>query len=345
MDRIKQEEVSVLQVKKTVDWLVNNTRVSVFDPIHFTGYQRSIDEKHCESIVKYLSDSFYLPTSIICASRDKYEPDKELYIVDGQHRIQAFKILKDRMPDRYQQIRDNELSVIVLEDAAENIEIDTFITINKTSKKVDTSLAYVLKNRINQGRADIDLSISKRDYVAVELARALNGEDRKTSDLWNQKILYEGATRNTPQLISLNAFVKSMRALLASLERYHAIELRWSTKEEIDNCIDRLIVITNGIWNAVRFRWPELFDSDVEKRRTIQGSIGFTSINRFISLKMKQEDLNFIQNAFEITIAEWIRAIELPYRVWLPGEHFSKYSSERGYSIIAQELLDNCYTS
>ena len=47
MERILQDDSRIIQTKKTVDWLVNNTSVNVFNPITFEGYQRSIDEKHC----------------------------------------------------------------------------------------------------------------------------------------------------------------------------------------------------------------------------------------------------------------------------------------------------------
>lgn len=114
-------------------------------------------------IISYENDKFFLPTSIICASREDYRSKEKLYIVDGQHRIHAFCLLAKQNPARYEQIKDNEVSVIVLEQVGEEVEIDTFITINKTSKKVDTSLAYVLKNKINYRRASKDIGISKRE--------------------------------------------------------------------------------------------------------------------------------------------------------------------------------------
>ena len=64
---IMQGNESFLHTAKTVDWLVNNTSVSVFDPIKFEGYQLEINENHCKKIVKYLETKFYLPTPIICA--------------------------------------------------------------------------------------------------------------------------------------------------------------------------------------------------------------------------------------------------------------------------------------
>lgn len=62
MDKINQGTANIIQTKKTVDWLVDHTKVNVFDPMTFQGYQRSIDKKHCDKIVAYLSKEFFLPT-------------------------------------------------------------------------------------------------------------------------------------------------------------------------------------------------------------------------------------------------------------------------------------------
>ena len=342
MDRIFQGKSKIIQTKKTVDWLVNNTKVNVFNPISFEGYQRTIDENHCEKIVSYLNKDFFLPTSIICASRQEYSENQELFIVDGQHRVRAFDLLKHRNPDRYVQIKDNEISVIVLEQVEEEVEIDTFITINKTSKKVDTSLAYVLKNKINYNRASKDISISKREYLSVELASFLNSAEKGNNHYWENRISFEGVpTKQTVQLISLNAFVKSMRTFLGYLEKYKVINLDWNSQDELDRCIQSICFIMNVIWDEIRNKWPELFDSDIEKRRILQGSIGFSSINRFIVLILKRENINMSIDEFVNCVVVWIRAINCTSIDWLPGESFSKYSSESGFSIIAQDLVDS----
>lgn len=343
MDRIIQGTSKIIQTKKTVDWLVNNTKVNVFNPMTFKGYQRSIDEKHCERIVAYLSKEFFLPTSIICASRNEYTEDEQLYIVDGQHRVEALRLLRKNNPNRYRQIKDYELAVVVLEEAEEEIEIDTFITINKTSKKVDTSLAYVLKNRINYARASKDINISKREYLSVELATELNASSPKKSELWENKILFEGSARHTPQLISLNAFVMSMRSLLFYLQQKQVIPQDWDNREELLDCIHKLYSIIDAIWLEIRNKWPDLFDSDLEKRRIIQGSIGFSSLNKYLIQNLKLEDSFLTVSEFVEQATSWIQAIQFSSSVWLPGERFSKYSSAAGFSIIAQELMASAH--
>lgn len=329
----QKDNIKLKHVKKSVDWLVLNTTVDVFDPLTFSGYQRQIDKGHCEKIIKYIENDFILPTSIICATDQDYSENTTLRIVDGQHRVEAFKILKDQNPSRYFQIKDYEMSIIIMERVDKIIEIETFITINKTSKKVDTSLAFVLKNKINNSYKSTDLGISKREYLSVELAQMLN----EKSQFWKDKILFEGNVKNSPEFISLNAFVRSTRTLLGTLEAKGIIELDWENREEITVCLEKLNMFFDFIWNSVQKKWSGLFDNE-NKRTIIQGAIGFSSLNKFVSQMIRtncnHKDLRDVMQCCR----EVIMKIDVPISDWEPGGRFSKFTSESGYSLVAKEL-------
>lgn len=333
----QDKPLDLLQTKKTVDWLVNNTSVSVFDPVNFTGYQRQIDNRHCMRIVEFLKKDFFMPTAIICATDDTFQDNSILRIVDGQHRVNAFRIMKTDCPERYDQIKDYELPVIVMAKVDENTEIDTFITINKTSKKVDTSLALVLKNKMNKYNTSDDLSMPKAEYIAVELAQLLNYND-DPGNIWFDKILFEGNPKNTTQLISLNAFVKSTRFLLRNMEKVDLISLNWNSQGEIDACLEICYKLISSIWSVLRNKWPDLFNSDLNNRRIIQGAIGYTAFNKviveFLNNTSYSDSAAFISN-FEATIRE----MQIDSDKWVPGNIYSKYSSESGYNIVAREIL------
>lgn len=337
--QIKQSDsIKVLQVIKKVDWLVENTEIKVFDPLKFEGYQRQIDSTHCNKIVKYIEKDFILPTSIICATDQAYNDQLHLRIVDGQHRIKAFQELKKNNLTRFNEVKDYEISVIVLEEATELQEINTFITINKTSKKVDTSLAYILKNKLNNNKTSEDLSISKREFIAVELAIKLN----EKSEMWTEKILFEGSVKNTDKYISLNAFVKSTRSLLYSLERKKLITLEWKNKNDIKECLEYLFNLFEYIWNIIKFKWSEIFSGDKFNRTIIQGAIGYSTINKLISYLIKND--NEINNdILYINLKKWIMSIDVPTINWMPSEKYSNYSSESGYSIVANDLKNSMF--
>lgn len=339
MMQIKQNESQkLIQDKKTVEWLILNTSVSVFDPVEFTGYQRKIDEKHCEKIVNYLEKEFFLPTSIICAVTDKYDKLAKLRIVDGQHRVHAMRLLKETNPIRYKQIKDKELSVIIMENPRENTEIDAFITINKTSKKVDTSLAYVLKSKLNKNSDSSNLTISKLEYLSVELAYRLNSQE--SNSIWRNKILYEGNPKDTSQLISLNAFVKSTRGLLGCLERKKLIKIEWTNSEEIDECLEQILGFVVFIWEVISDKWSNLFYNNPNDLRIIQGAIGYSALNKVICRIIGE--MEYSQNMVDIkkVLKNRLNMISIDNDFWYPGGYFSRFSSENGYNIVANELLE-----
>lgn len=341
---IKQEgQRKIIQTKYTVDWLVKNTNVRTFDPVSFDGYQRQIDERHAKKIVDYIvNNDFFFPTSLICAL-DEYESNEKitlLNIVDGQHRVHAFKMIKRDYGARYEEIKNYEIPVIILVSPELSTEIETFITINKTSKKVDTSLAYVLKNKINKGNTDEITNIAKREYLAVEVARKLNSE--KDYYIWNDKILYEGSIRNRYEYITLNGFVRSMRALLGTLDRCNIISCSWNkdiTDKELDDKVKDISDLIEFVWEVVYEKWPELKTDNQEDSRVIQGTIGFTTINRYLINKTKlyvgtnlDEYKVYIKNAI-------LNDIDVPAERWKKGGMYSKFTSESGYAAIVEDLL------
>ena len=144
---IQQDGNLLIITSKSIEWLTHHTEVSIFDPVHFDGYQRQIDGDHCLKIVNYLQTSCFLPSAIICAC-EKYDEDVNLRIVDGQHRIAAFKLLAEKSPERYNLIKYQEIPVVVMVGVPLTTEIQTFITLNKTTQQDDPPLPYYSKNKI-----------------------------------------------------------------------------------------------------------------------------------------------------------------------------------------------------
>lgn len=334
---LKQDGNQLVLTSKTIDWLVNNTIVSVFNPVAFEGYQRQIDEKHCLKIVSYLKTSSFLPTAIICACDGDYEDDKRLRIVDGQHRVFAFRMLSEQDADRYNVIKNQEIPVVVMVGVEVKTEIQTFITINKTSKKVDTSLAYVLRNKLS---SEEDMVMSRAEYIAVEVAKVLNEEENES--LWGGRILYEGNVKRSNCYISLNAFVRATRILVNTLNQTGFISLDWNdrTKEEDVNQITRKTAgLILYIWEMVYQRWPELKEVSFEEKQILQGAIGYTAITRTLVKLIKQENKSAID--LESFISQVILSFNVPYYQWTKKGEFSRYSSESGYKIVSESLMKN----
>lgn len=338
MRELKQSgKIKLIQVTKSVDWLVGNTSVDEFNPISFDGYQRTINEEHCKKIVNYLESEFFLPGSIICSTNEDYTEDVELKIVDGQHRIEAFKILSKNNSNRYEEIKNYTLSVIVLEKPKYVDEISTFITINKTSRKVDTSLAYVLRNKLRHGLEQQQTNLDKREYISVEVAMLINNTiDSK----WYNKIMFEGPrSKNSKELISLNSFVKSTRSLVLTLSKNEIISLDWKDLESVENTKAVVKNIIEELWNIIFEKFSDCFEIPL-RNKVIQGPIGYNSITRFIIQNINE--LNGITyEQLQLEIPRWIEAIDINPNKWAPGNYYSKFSSESGYRIIVDDLIQS----
>jgi len=334
---IQQENNKIIFTTKSIEWLCARTEVSVFNPILFEGYQRQIDENHCLKIVNYLKTSSFLPSAIICACND-FSEDGGLRIVDGQHRVKAFKILAEKDPVRFRTIKSQELPVVVLVGVPMETEIQTFITINKTSKKVDTSLAYVLKNKLSKGNND--MVMSRSEYIAVEVAQLLNEDE--SNELWTNRILYEGNVKKSNSYISLNAFVRATRILVNTLNQIGTINLNWTTQTketEVRGIANKIRDIINYVWETVYMRWPEMKKANFEEKQILQGSIGYTAITKTLVKLIKEKGVSSIE--LSQFISQVILSFDVPYYEWTKDGSFSSYSSESGYRIVSEILINS----
>lgn len=343
MLEIKQKcNCKIIHVSKTVDWMIENTQVRTFNNISFTGYQRKVNENHVLKIVDYLKkNDFYLPTSIICASDEKVTNETRLNIVDGQHRVEAFKKLKEIDYSKYLEVKDCELSVIILEKPSEALEVDTFITINKTSRKVDTSLAYVLKNKINKSSIDTGNTMqAKMEFLAVELAIKINRED---NSIWKNKILLEGnPTKISYETISLNSFVKTTRILISYLDKYSTKKFIWNNDDELNDIITQIERIYLNMWNEIQLKWSYLFIDKNINNTVIQGNIGVSSLNKYIIMQLKSlEEKKYSLDELDNLFCKWIKNLNISENLWYKGDDFSHYSSEAGFNVVAKILLDS----
>lgn len=332
MNQIHSEFAGIKSSNMTIDDLIRLTEVDVFDPRTFKGYQREINEKHVSKIEKYIIEelekgNFLFPSPIICSLRE----NEKMYIVDGQHRVQSFKNIKYKYKALYDRIKDYEVNIITLIKPSIKLEVETFITINKTSKKVDTSLALIAKTLYSDiGEGEIS---ARKQYILVEIARKLDSSE--DSNFYNN-IAWEGTPRASGKLISLNSFVRAYMPIVNYLNKKNLIDLN-----NLTECIDICLEVINTIWNSIENKWPQLFKNNWENG-IIQGTIGSSAIVKFINsyLKEKSVVINDMQSLLEeINIA--IKSINSSYENWLPNGSYARYSSGAGHTIISRILLDS----
>lgn len=330
--QVHSELEEIISENMTISELIDETAVDVFNPTDFTGYQRETNLRHVTKIVEYITDefksgNFIFPSPIICSNR---RDDDKLYIVDGQHRVNAFKKIRTDDPTLFNEIKDYEMNVITLINPTIKLEVDTFITINKTSKKVDTSLALIAKT-LYSGTSGYNKN-AKKQYILVETARQMNSSD---DSYYFNNIAWEGTPKSTGKLISLNTFVRAYMPIVNYLISENIIDL--DNSSEIDEYITCCTQIINLIWKSFEYKWPKLFKEG--KNTIIQGTIGSSAITKFIInyLKLPDVDHKDLLN----TIASAIEKISDSYENWLPNGNYSNYSSGAGHTIISKILMDS----
>ena len=347
-DTLKIEQKTDFSIEcesRTVDWLVENTMANKFrmeDGI-VMGYQREIKNSHVSKIVNYIRENdFYFPSNVVCSipkEKKLLEKNKKQYfVVDGQHRIEAFRIIKRENPEIYNKIKNYSMPITKLVNVDEATEISTFITINKTSRKVDTSLAYALKKRL-EDLGEVS-GINKSDYAAIMLAENVNEDP---SSLWYNQISFEDGKNKSEYLLSLNAFVKAVRRLIRALEKLGLVKLDGNNDDSFKPIIEDIKQILNCIWNNVEKKWSDLFDKDQIQNSVLLGPIGFTSICKYIAYQISKEP---ISSDIKLDISRFIKNIGYNSDVWQKEkdptkENFSKYTSESGYSVIAALLVES----
>lgn len=329
---------------QTVEWLIDHARPNVFcfdSEGKIKGYQREINNDHVDKIISYIEEKskqglFYFPSNIICSkpSYDNDLKDGELYVVDGQHRIRAFELIRSRDPSLFDKIRRFQLPVLILDGVDEDNEISTFITINKKNKKVDTSLALILQNKIRNIYSDS--SAAKVDYLAVWLAQELNEKDEW---IWRSQIAFEGSAKEKNRLLSLNAFVKATRRMIRCLEKIELISLDFSDKHNLEEAKRITKKTYSLIWKSVSKKWAELFEDNQWLNTVIVGPIGVTSILKYIAAQLGNSVVD--ESQLEKLINQNITRIDLPVDIWRKRGLFSKYTSESGYSKIVKCLQNN----
>ena len=116
------------------------------------------------------------------------------------------------------------------------------------------------------------------------------------------------------------------------------ISFDWRTKEDVAETTRTVTDLIDFIWNRVQIRWPELFISNDDDRRIIQGSIGYTAITRSMVKLMRDIDVRD-RESFMKAACDIIMNFKVGYEKWVSKGIYSKYSSESGYKIVSDELI------
>lgn len=235
-----------------------------------TGYQREPSTTRINQLKNELAaDRVDLPTAILVNVRDYDEArnlvtvgdhlflslrEEEIFIVDGQHRVESLMRLYDKDPDRWGDFR---LSVCFMLGATELLEMEQFYVVNSTAKSVRTDLALDLLKQQAESNPDLLQALDERGHGWKVEGQTLAEELAKTA-VWKGRIRFAGEPKDETTIGSA-AMVGSLQPILA-MPYIQMI----STPNQVS--------ILDAYWRGIREVLPDCFmDPD---RYGIQKSLG-----------------------------------------------------------------------
>ncbi len=334
--KIIQNKLTLYIVCFSTEELLDMTEIEYYNADTSEGYQRPPFPSHFKKIARYLIEDNLpvLPTAILTA----IDPSKireegivinikgKLRVVDGQHRIEGIKYLRNINEAKYNEILEYQFPVLIMaiDKDMRDLEISTFININSKAKRVSTDLAKELWkkvnwNKISQKRSGDVLTPEECEVIATQVAQILN---RNESCIWYDSIrMGDEATVSKP--ISVTAFTKSIKDIISILSNKFS-----GTEELVDETIKFLI----DVWNEVTIRWPECFDDSYDTFNIKKG-IGVYSIHLVLKECVTKNEGN-IDNALE-EFRRMLKESQVLYTDWMTGGKFTGMSSGQAIKRIS----------
>lgn len=310
------------------------------------GYQRKPLPSHYNKIARYLVNekkTSKLPTTILLNLRipAKFrevkvvekgtlgilrlsaEDLKELYIVDGQHRVYGLKAAIEEFGEEL--YKDFPIPITIMEVAKKIDEVKQFHIINTTSKRVATDLSErLLKELAFQDSSEEQKLKSEGIDWKIKAMEIVDIVNSNVDSVWFERIQKPNEKKVGSVVVSQTSFVESLKPLLIPggfLSRYSTA----SAAEAI-----------NRLWTAVYNIMPEAFETP--KEYSIQKTAGIHSIHM-----IAPNIFEFCRNNLDV---ECIENILLNARDILTEEFWHKtgeaglYTNKKGNRMLAHMIKD-----
>lgn len=347
-----QPKIKLILLKMTVDQIIKSTYADIYSEDNTRGYQRPLVPSHFKKIAAYLeSDPSASVVSSFILAFDGSESElrneinspsmpPKVRIVDGQHRTAAFEYIRSTNLSIYNnKFHDMELPVTVIlnNDEGERdvrlAEIKTFINLNSKGKRVSTDLAIRLRDEMRsvEGVSNDEELI---EHIAVKTTLKLDKE--MPQSVWFGMINTSPMKRNG--IISINAFVNSLKPILKSMEFWH------DQSYVLPVFIDKYTDFIDSAWYLVNRQWPQCFQEAsfiFRKNYYIQKGIGVYSLHKIINELMELETADSIDEKFQLVLDHFERILKdsnIESRDWVVGGEFQGYSSQAGFKLIASKI-------
>lgn len=240
--------------------LTKRYRIPRRDTRKKTGYQREASSSRVNRLAKELSQNRVdLPTAVLLNLREYDQKthlverngnyyfclndESLLYVVDGQHRIEALNKLIEEDPDRWENF---EVPFVCMLGADEREEMEQFYIVNSTAKSVRTDLALDLLRQRAETDPEVMNSLLERGESWKVDAQALT-EELSHTQLWRNRIRFPGQPSGETTIVS-SGMALSLKQLL-STPYFGSVKMQNQVK------------VLDAYWQGIRKVVPEAFDN------------------------------------------------------------------------------------
>ncbi|UKB81291.1 DGQHR domain-containing protein [Chryseobacterium sp. MEBOG07] len=347
----------------------NTSKVLVYE-IDDDGYQRKPNRSHYLKIKNYIlknKNDFKFPTSLIlgcdkseitkllkyddCGNYLEFDENfqKKIFrIVDGQHRIEGInEALKDD-----NSLLDLLFNVVILvsPENKKSVELEAFIDINSTAKRISTDLATLARFDYEIKENSVIENNAPR-HIAIKTAYHLKEDFPKS--VWNSAIKFDIHSDISLGIVGVTLFRESIDPIISILLESKLKNKSKASNSQIIRDYDFLAKdIANEldkVWNEIiRKKWSECFSESIVKNEAgelkhiyysndyyIQKTLGVKVLNGIYSEVLKQYRDN--TEAFD-AFRKIIMDSKIMSKDWKKGGLFSGLSSESGFYKIRKMI-------
>jgi len=191
----------------------------------------------------------------------------QLFVVDGQHRVEALKALYESLPDGHERWEDFEIPFVCMLGATETQEMEQFYVVNSNAKSVPTALAYDLLKQMAESSPDLMESMQEQNTDWKVRGEGLAERLAKESSVWKGRIRFprESSAGTT---ISNSGMTNSLKPLLS-----HPYLSQITT--------DNQVKIIDAYWEGMRRVIPDAFRDP--EGYSIQKAVGVSALHSLLT--------------------------------------------------------------
>lgn len=264
------------------------------------GYQRSLSQVSVDKIKDFIlveTKHPILPTALLVNSRSdiKFESqdgrfgdlliEDTLYVIDGQHRFEAWKSLMQD-PQLREDYGDYEFPIVILSNFDATREVEQFYVINSRQKRIKTDLAQrnFLSLAASSNTRGLIPEKSRWNLFATKIVDILN--EQIEGSVWHNKIILpnDSSDLRRSKIISQSSFISSLSPFFTGNDAI----FKWNGDDRPP--IEVWADFINEYWNVIH----SIYYKAIEHPRdySIMKTVGVFSLHLLLAKLIKQEGLD-----------------------------------------------------